>query len=165
MSPLVSASCTRYGRIALLLNLNERKSMTDVTTAVSTPVVLTKEERIAKLVAQIALLNTKIYNIENDIVVTKAVKKEAPLPEVGTDVLFNYGRRTATTEPVQKTGTVVAIKPACVVTNEAGVTKKQAAMIKLSVGTGFDQEFVVIYPASIVGAAPEEQEEAEQEIV
>ena len=143
--------------------------MTDVTTTVSAPVVLTKEERIAKIVAQIALLNTKIYNIENDIVVSKAQpKKEVPLPEVGSDVLFNYGRRTATTEPVQKTGTVVAIKPACVVTNEAGVTKKQAAMIKLSVGTGFDQEYVVIYPASIVGAAPEEQDEAEsseQEVV
>ena len=143
--------------------------MTDVTTTVSTPVVLTKEERIAKIVAQIALLNVKIYNIENDIVVSKAQpKKEVPLPEVGSDVLFNYGRRTATTEPVQKTGTVVAIKPACVVTNEAGVTKKQAAMIKLSVGTGFDQEYVVIYPASIVGAAPEEQDEAEsneQEVV
>jgi hypothetical protein len=38
-------------------------------------------------------------------------------------------------------------------------------MIKLSVGTGFDQEFVVIYPASIVGAAPEEQDESEQEVV
>ena len=142
--------------------------MTDVTTTVSAPVVLTKEERIAKIVAQIAVLNTKIYNIENDIVVSKAQpKKEVPLPEVGSDVLFNYGRRTATTEPVQKTGTVVAIKPACVVTNEAGVTKKQAAMIKLSVGTGFDQEYVVIYPASIVGAAPEEQDEAEgeQEVV
>lgn len=116
--------------------------MTDTTT---TPVVLTKEERIAKIDKEILRLQTKRYNIENDIVETKAVKVVA-LPEVGSDVLFNYGRKTATTEPVQKIGRVVAVKPATV--NDAG--KKLPAQIKVSVGEGFEQEFVVIYPAQIV---------------
>ena len=120
--------------------------MTDTTT---TPVVLTKEERIAKIDKEILRLQTKRYNIDNDIVETKAVKVVA-LPEVGSDVLFNYGRKTATTEPVQKIGRVVAVKPAT--TNEAG--KKLPAQIKVSVGEGFDQEFVVIYPAQIADAGP-----------
>jgi chorismate mutase len=114
-----------------------------------TPVVLTKEERLAKIDKEIARLTTKRYNIENDIVEVKA-KKEVVLPEVGADVLFNYGRRTATTEPVQKIGRVVAVKPASV--NDAG--KKLPAQIKVSVGEGFEQEFVVIYPAQIADAGP-----------
>ena len=72
------------------------------------------------------------------------------LPEVGTDILFNYGRRTATTEPVQRIGRVVAIKEASI---GAG-GKKLPAQIKVSVGEGFEQEFVVIYPASIADAGP-----------
>jgi chorismate mutase len=118
-------------------------------TTVATPVVLTKEERLAKIDKEIARLTTKRYNIENDIVEVKA-KKEVVLPEVGADVLFNYGRRTATTEPVQKIGRVVAVKPASV--NDAG--KKLPAQIKVSVGEGFEQEFVVIYPAQIADAGP-----------
>jgi chorismate mutase len=118
-------------------------------TSVATPVVLTKEERLAKIDKEIARLTTKRYNIENDIVEVKA-KKEVVLPEVGADVLFNYGRRTATTEPVQKIGRVVAVKPASV--NDAG--KKLPAQIKVSVGEGFEQEFVVIYPAQIADAGP-----------
>lgn len=120
--------------------------MTDTT---NTPIVLTKEERIAKIDKEIARLTTKRYNIENDIVVT-ATKKEVALPEVGADVLFTHGRRTATTEPTQKIGRVVAVKPATV--NDAG--KKLPAQIKVSIGDGFDQEFVVIYPAQIVNAGP-----------
>jgi hypothetical protein len=115
----------------------------------ATPVTLTKEEKIAKIDKEIARLTIKRFNIENDIVETK-VKKEVALPEVGADVLFNYGRRTATTEPVQKIGRVVAVKPSSV--SEGG--KKLPAQIKLSVGEGFDQEFVVIYPAQIADAGP-----------
>lgn len=115
----------------------------------ATRVELTKEEKLAKIDKEIARLTTKRYNIENDIVEVK-VKKEVALPEVGADVLFNYGRRTATTEPVQKIGRVVAIKPATV--NEAG--KKLPTQIKVLVGEGIDQEFVVIYPAQIADAGP-----------
>lgn len=124
--------------------------MTDTTTAtVSTPVVLTKEERIAKLRAEIVKLETKIFNIENNIVAVK-VKKEVALPVQGAEILFQYGRRTATTEPVQKLGTVVAVKPASL--SEGG--KKLPAQIKVSIGEGFDQEFVIIYPAQVVAKQP-----------
>lgn len=111
----------------------------------TTAVVLSKEEKLARLDTQIANLQTKRYNIANDIVVVKAAKVVA-LPDVGADVLFTYGRRTATTEPMQKIGRVVAVKAATV--NDAG--KKLPAQIKVSVGEGFDQEFIVIYPAQIV---------------
>lgn len=124
---------------------------TDATAAAPAPapVVLTKEERIAKIDKEILRLQTKRYNIENDIVEVKAAKV-VELPEVGADVLFNYGRKTATTEPVQKIGRVVAVKSASV--NAEG--KKLPAQIKVSTGDGFDQEFVVIYPAQIANAGP-----------
>ena len=114
---------------------------------VATPIVLTKEEKLAKIDKEIARLTAKRYNIENDIVETKAPKVVA-LPEVGTDVLFNYGRRTATTEPTQKIGRVIAVKPASV----GADGKKLPAQIKVSIGEGFDQAFVVIYPAQIADA-------------
>lgn len=111
----------------------------------TTAVVLSKEEKLARLDTQIANLQAKRYNIANDIVTVKTAKVVA-LPDVGADVLFTYGRRTATTEPMQKIGRVVAVKSATI--NDAG--KKLPAQIKVSVGEGFDQEFVVIYPAQIV---------------
>ena len=121
------------------------------TSAVAAPVVLTKEEKLQRIDQQIAKLQARRYNIENDIVETK-VKKEVALPEVGAEVLFNYGRRTATTEPVQKIGVVVAVKPA---SEKDG--KKLPAQIKVQFGDGFDTEFAVIYPAQIVSAGAEEQ--------
>lgn len=123
---------------------------TSSTPAVRTQVVLTKEEKIAKIDKEIARLTTKRYNIENDIVETKATKTAKPLPEVGTYVLFTTGRKTATTEPVTRIGRVVAIKPAGV-TNAGKVTPAQ---IKVSYGEGFEQEFAVIYPAQIADAGP-----------
>lgn len=124
--------------------------MTDQTTTPSTAKpVLTKEEKISRIEKEIARLTTKLYNVVNDIVEVKTAKVVA-LPEVGADVLFNYGRKTATTDPVQKIGRVVAVKP-------AGVTadgKKTPAQIKVSVGEGFDAELVVIYPAQIADAGP-----------
>lgn len=123
--------------------------MTDITTTVAAPKVLTKDEKIANLKAQIAKLEVRLYNVENDIVVAKVAKVVA-LPEVGTDVLFNYGRKTATTEPVQKIGRVVAVKPAQALDNG----KTSPAQIKVSIGEGFEQEFVVIYAGQIVDAGP-----------
>lgn len=129
---------------------------TDVTTtpaAPKTPVVLTKAEQLAKIDKEIERLKTKRYNVENDIVVVKE-KKEVALPEVGAEVSFNYGRRTPTTEPVLKIGTVVAVKPAAV----GAEGKKLPAQIKVRVGEGFDAEFVVIYPAQVVSStSPEEK--------
>lgn len=123
-------------------------------TETATKPVLAKEERITKLRAEIAKLEKKIYdmekkiyNIENDIVEVKA-KKEVVMPEVGAEVLFNYGRRTATTEPVQKVGKVVAIKPAAAAANG----KTLPAQIKVQFGEGFNSEFATIYPAQIVTA-------------
>lgn len=113
------------------------------------PVVLTKEEKIAKIDKEIARLETKRYNVEHDIVEVKA-KKEVALPEIGSDVLFNFGRTTATSVRSQRIGRVVAVKPASL--TEAG--KKLPAQIKVSVGEGFEQEFVVIYPAQIADAGP-----------
>ena len=110
------------------------------------PVILTKEEKLVRLDAQIAKLQQKRDDIANDVVHVKAVK-EVALPEVGSDILFNYGRRTATTEPVQKLGRVIAVKPAGM--NAEG-SKKLPAQIKISIGEGFEQEFVVIYPAQMV---------------
>lgn len=110
------------------------------------PVVLTKEEKLARLDEQIKKLQEKRYNIENDIVAAPKAPKEVVLPAVGDDILFNHGRRTATTEPSQKLGKVVAIKAASV----SAEGKKLPAQLKVSIGEGFDQEFVVIYPAQIV---------------
>ena len=119
-------------------------------TAAPAPVVLTKEERIAKIDKEIARLTARRDDIVNDRQPQPKAKKEVVLPEVGSDVLFNYGRKTATTEPVQKIGRVAAIKPAS--TTADG--KKLPAQIKVSVGEGFEQEFVVIYPAQIADAGP-----------
>ena len=123
--------------------------MTDTNATTSAKPVLTKEEKISRIEKEIARLTTKLFNVVNDIVEVKTAKQVA-LPEVGADVLFNYGRKTATTDPVQKIGRVVAVKP-------AGVTadgKKTPAQIKVSVGEGFDAELVVIYPAQIADAGP-----------
>ena len=115
-------------------------------TQAPTPVVLTKEEKLAKITKEIARLQAKYDDILNDRVTVKA-KKEIVLPNAGDEVLFTYGRRTATTEPVQKVGVVVAVKPA---SEKDG--KKLPAQIKVQVGEGFDTEFVTIYPAQIVTA-------------
>lgn len=109
--------------------------------------VLTKEEKIVALKAQIAKLEVRLYNVENDIVAPVKAAKVAVLPEVGVDVLFSYGRKTPTTEPEQKVGRVVAIKPAIVVDG-----KTKPAQIKVQIGDGFDAEYVVIYLGQIVEA-------------
>lgn len=118
-------------------------------TPVTAPVVLTKEEKIAKVDKEIARLQKKREDIINDVVRATG-PKAIVLPAVGADVLFNYGRNTATSSVEQLLGRVVAIKPASV--TEAG--KKTPAQIKVSVGEGFDQEFYVIYPAQIADAGP-----------
>ena len=135
--------------------------MTDAinTTAASTKVVLTKEEKIAKIKADIARLELKLFNVENDIAEPARAKKEVVLPEVGATVSFVYGRKTATTEPKTITGTVVAVKPATV-----DGEKKLPAQVKVSYGEGFDAAFAVVYPAqlTVINGEQQEQDEGEQ---
>lgn len=108
----------------------------------------TKEEKIASLKAQIAKLEVRLYNVENDIVAPVKAPKVVVLPEVGSYIEFMYGRTTATTEPVQRTGLVVAVKAA---TEVDGKTKP--ALVKVQIGEGFDAELVTIYLGQIVAAA------------
>ena len=111
-----------------------------------TQVTLTKEEKIAKIAKEIARLTTKLYNIENDIVETRKAPKEVILPEIGATVVFAFGRKTANTDRAELIGRVVAVKSPVVVEG-----KRSVAQIKLAVGAGFDQTFVVIYPSQIIG--------------
>ena len=116
-----------------------------MTESIKAAVVLTKEEKIIKIKANIAALEVKLFNVENDIAVVR-VAKVVELPEVGTDVIFKHGRTTPTTEPVERIGRVVAVKAP--VPKEGG--KTTPAQVKLSVGEGFEQEFVVVYLGQIV---------------
>jgi hypothetical protein len=118
-----------------------------------TPVVLTKAEKLAKIDKEIARLQQRRVDIENDVVTVKGAKVIV-LPANGDIVTFQHGRLTATTQPVDLTGTVVAVKPVSV--TEAG--KKLPAQVKVQVGEGFDAEFYVIYPAQIKDAASNETE-------
>jgi hypothetical protein len=124
----------------------------------STKVVLTKDEKIAKIKADIARLEIKLYNVENDIVAAPAVRKEVVLPEVGAVVSFVYGRKTATTAPKVVTGTVVAVKPATV-----DGDKKFPAQVKVSYGEGFDAAFAVVYPAQLTVINGEQQEQDDEQ--
>jgi hypothetical protein len=132
--------------------------MTDTTNTTSAKPVLTKEEKIAAIVAQIAKLELRKYNLENDIAEPARVKKEVVLPEVGATVSFVYGRKTATTEPKTITGTVVAVKPASV-----DGEKKLPAQVKVSYGEGFDAAFAVVYPAQLTVINGEQQEQDDEQ--
>ena len=136
--------------------MNDTNNTPEIETTAPAAVVpikveLTKEQRLAAISAQIVKLQERLYNIENDIVVAKVVKVVA-LPEVGADVLFMYGRKTATTQPVERLGRVVAVKPSI-----ESNGKKLPAQIKVQLGEGFDAEYAVIYPAQVLtpGAASE----------
>jgi len=126
----------------------------DTTAATNAPAVpLTKEQKIARIDEQIKRLQAKREDIVNDVVRVKAVK-EVVIPEVGTVVTFLFGRKTANTVPVEKTGTVIAVKQA--VKLETG--KTAPAQIKVTFGEGFEADVAVIYPAqvtSIVSAVAE----------
>lgn len=109
---------------------------------------LTKEEKIAKIEADIKKLQERLYNLVNDIVPQARVKPVVALPEVGAAVLFSYGRKTLTTSPVLREGVVIAVKPA-----QPGANGKTSpAMVKVQCGEGFDAELVTIYAGSIVPA-------------
>lgn len=116
-----------------------------IATAVA-KVVLTKEQKIEKIKAEIAKLEQRLFNVENDIVTVARSKPVVVLPNVGDEILFSYGRKTLKTNPVLREGVVAAVKPATVGDNG----KTLPAQIKVQCGSGFDAEFVVIYAGSIV---------------
>lgn len=105
----------------------------------------TKAERIAAIDAKITKLQEQRYNIENDIVAAPKAAKVVVLPAVGDTIVFTYGRRTPTTEPVQRVGVVIAVKPKTEVEG-----KSLPAQVKVQAGEGFDAELITIYPAQIV---------------
>ena len=108
--------------------------------------VLTKEERIASLEAQIAKLQQRLDDVRNDRVVAKA-KKVVPLPVEGDVVAFTYGRTTPTSTARELIGTVIGVKPKV----EPGEDGKGGtpALVRVTVGSGFDIEVLTIYPAQI----------------
>jgi hypothetical protein len=108
--------------------------------------VLTKEERIASLEAQIAKLTQRLDDVRNDRVVAKA-KKVVALPEIGDVVAFTYGRTTPTSTARELVGTVIGVKAKV----EPGEDGKGGtpALVRVTVGSGFDIEVLTIYPAQI----------------
>lgn len=115
--------------------------MTDVTNETKAP--LTKEEKIAKIEAQIVKLKQRIEDIINGVVRVKA-SKVVVLPNVGDVVDFTYGRTTPTTSARELTGIVIGVKPATEVDG-----KRTPALVRVQVGDGFDSEILTIYPAQI----------------
>lgn len=115
----------------------------------------TKEERIAGYREQIARLEAKIADlIAGKEAAPKAPKvpkvpKIAPLPAVGETLTFTFGRKTPTSNPQEKTGVVVAVRPQQEQVLEGGATRRTPAQVKVQVGDGFDAEFCVIYLAQI----------------
>ena len=124
---------------------NVEDATSETTAIVAVKTAPTKAEKIAQIDQRISKLQEQRYNLENDIVAAPKPAKVVVLPAVGDSVTFVHGRRTATTEPTQRVGTVVAVKPK---TEADG--KALPAQIKVQVGEGFDAEFIVIYPAAIV---------------
>ena len=143
---------------------NAESLFSTTTATLSAP--LTKEEKIAKFEAQIERIKQKISDLVNGVVRTPAAKKEVALPAVGDVIEFTFGRKTVTSNPSEKIGTVVAIKPSVTVELEGGATRRNPAQIKVQCGDGFDTEFVVIYPAQIKQAdgSSSTQEQAEAEV-
>lgn len=126
-------------------------------TEATTKIVLTKDEKIAKVKAEIARLETKLFNLINDIPEPARAKKEVVLPAIGATVSFVYGRKTATTEPKTIVGTVVAVKAATEVDG-----KKTPAQVKVAYGEGFDAGFAVVYPAQLTAINGEAQEQDDE---
>jgi hypothetical protein len=115
------------------------------------PVPLTKEQKLAKIDEQIAKLQAKRSDIENDVVRVKAAK-EVVVPVVGDTVTFMFGRKTATTAPSEKIGTVIGVKAASTLANG----KTAPAQVKVQFGEGFDAETAVIYPAQVTSISKPE---------
>ena len=118
---------------------------TESTTVAAKP-VLTKEQKIANITAQIERLLQKKDDLINGRV-TVAAKKVVVLPEVGDVVAFTYGRTTPTSTARELIGTVSGVRAKV----EAGEDGKggSPALVRVTVGEGFDIEVLTIYPTQI----------------
>lgn len=118
--------------------------------------VLTKEEKLAKIDAQIASLQAKRDDIANDRIPAAKVKPAAYVPNVGDKVLATVGRNTATSQASTKEGTVIAVKPATL--DEAGKVKS-AAQVRVRINEGtFDEQVVTLYPAQLQAVKAEAED-------
>ena len=117
-------------------------------------VALTKEEKIARIDAQIAKLQQRRDDVLNDRVTVKA-KAAAYVPAVGDKVLATVGRKTATTNPTIEEGTVVAVKAP-----NAG--EKGSVQVRVRIKEGqFEEQVVTLYPTQLVPNNPEPVAEGE----
>jgi hypothetical protein len=128
--------------------------MTDATTAAAPKIKfsdMTKEQKLAKIDADIAKLNERRQAIVEGREV-KATKAPAYVPEVGAAVLATVGRNTATSQAKVVEAVVVAIKAPA--DGEKGGTQ-----VRIRIGSGFDEQLVTVYPAQLkpnVAAMPDE---------
>lgn len=89
---------------------------------------------------KIAAIDAKIEKLqaERADLVIKAANDVTQKFAIGDSINFKYGRA----EKVRtRTGVVIAVKS----------QEKGADLVKVQTGTGFDTEFVTIYPANITG--------------
>lgn len=109
-------------------------------------IVLSKEEKLAAITAQIARLNVRFDDITNDREPTKAVKAPSYAPAVGDNVIATVGRNSATTQAKLVEGVVTAVKPAVFVDGKAvGATQVR---VRINAGS-FDEQLVTLYPAQL----------------
>ena len=117
-------------------------------TQASTPVVLTKDEKLAKIKTQIAKLEARYDDVLNDRVTAKAAKAPAYLPEVGDRVIATVGRNTATSQAKSVEGVVTAVKPATIDANTGKTVSAAQVRVRINEGT-FDEQLVTLYPAQL----------------
>jgi hypothetical protein len=99
-------------------------------------IVLTKEEKLAAITAQIAKLQVRFDDVTNDREPTKTVKAAGYAPVVGDKVIAKL-----------IPGTVTAIKPATIV--EGKVVGATQVRVRINEGE-FDEQLVTLYPAQLV---------------
>jgi len=128
--------------------------MTDTTNAAAAKIKfsdMTKEQKIAKIDADIVKLNEKRQAIVEGREV-KASKAPVYIPEVGAAVLATIGRTTATTQAKVVEAIVVAVR-------QPAEGDKTPTQVRIRIGEGFDEQLVTVYPAQLkpnVAAMPDE---------
>ena len=104
--------------------------------------VPTKEEKLEKILEQIAKLQARYDDVLNDRQPVKAVKV-VEIPEVGAKVIATIGRTTATTQPTLEEGTVVAVK-------RPAEGEKGAVQLRVRIKEGqFEEQLVTLYVAQV----------------
>lgn len=110
----------------------------------STPVVLTKEEKLQRLQDQIAKLQQRYDDVLNDRVPQKKAAAPVYTPAVGDKVLATVGRKTATTNPTSEPGVVIAVR-------QPAEGEKGAPQVRVRIKEGsFEEQLVTLYFAQVV---------------